>query len=566
MATEPEKPKLGPPVDIIEIALFGPGRYRYWLIPCAIIGLVIGLGVALIQPATYMSQAKMYVKMGARETIDAERLIRGQSGGNAGRSRRGTPTGGGLALELQLMRTNEFYEKVAREVGPARLAERLDPLQHLTPRTPRFERWQLLLQDWWYNRGKRPTPEQTPRSMNLDTQVGVSQARAILTQGLRMGGAGTPNQMAISYVARSPELAQDVVQAVVKVAMQRHFEIYDERFNADFVRAKRDEAEHDLKLASEEYYKHQQDCGFYDINKQRTQLLDQRAHLVGKLETGDLRLEEIQRELEYTEEQLAVTPEESIIEVEPRLDTNPIYAQTFAQLEQLSRQVATLDMTYKPESPAYADAKAALDAQIEATQRTLENNPPMIMQGFDYEYEGPNPDFYKLERDVERLEQERETVLIGQTKYRNRLATIAQSMDALVACEPRHDEMRKIISDSRGDATQFRRALQKREEAKIMDVDESMGNIWVMQQPSYPRARGTEPRTETVLMGLGIGIGVGVALAILRQLLDQRLRYPFAVQRILGAPVLGVIPEERTWTRITKRLRKKKSLPQPAAT
>ena len=62
-------------------------------------------------------------------------------------------------------------------------------------------------------------------------------------------------------------------------------------------------------------------------------------------------------------------------------------------------------------------------------------------------------------------------------------------------------------------------------------------------------------------MGIGGGIGAGLALALLRQLLDSKVRFPRSVERSLGVRVLGVIPELPRWRRMGRRLHRMSSLP-----
>ncbi|MDO5633352.1 MAG: polysaccharide biosynthesis tyrosine autokinase [Micrococcus sp.] len=52
-----------------------------------------------------------------------------------------------------------------------------------------------------------------------------------------------------------------------------------------------------------------------------------------------------------------------------------------------------------------------------------------------------------------------------------------------------------------------------------------------------------------VLMGLAAGLGLGVAIALLRRLLDTRVRTTTDVQNIVKAGVMGVLPENTTLTR-----------------
>ena len=543
-----EKPKLGPPIDILEVALIGPARFRYWLVPCALVGLCIGVVMAMLRPSFYSSTANVWIEWGEREVWDADKLIKGAGGG---------PGGFGMMQELMFLRNSTFYEKIAREVGPGRLLERIDYTRHDTPSTPRFVRWQHQFQNWWYNGGLERNPEAETAGFDLDSQEGVRKAKILLSRNLRMRSTrGQPHVLTISYGAASPELAQDVVSAATKVTIQRHFEIFDSRFNPLFVTAQRDEAEEELREASEEYYKHQQDCGFFDIELQRRNLLNQKVAVNNSLEAAKLRLEEIDRELEYVEEQLLVVPEKIEEEVEARDMKNPVYFGAEENLQKLAAQLASLSSTYIEGSPVFEQHKTALETQIAAAEEILATNPPYLLREFDYLRPTKNPEFLELERRQEKLEREKENLLIGEMRAQNQLNLIGETMDAIVACEPKHDDMRDVIGKSRARANQFQQALDRRDAVKVMDVDETMGNIWVMSPASYNEAPMGATRSKAVLMGLGGGLGVGLFLGVLRQLLDSKFRYPFGVAKSLGVPVLGVVPEQRAWKRLTRQIKK----------
>ena len=142
-APEAEEQELGPPIDIIETVMLGVARFRFWIIPFMIIGLCVGIAMALIKPNVYSSTGKLWVSWGARESVNLESIVTG--------TRRIQPNTGknafGIMDELNLLQTPEFYERIAREVGPDRLTERIDPTRFDTSATPKYLRWQHELQD-----------------------------------------------------------------------------------------------------------------------------------------------------------------------------------------------------------------------------------------------------------------------------------------------------------------------------------------------------------------------------------------------------------------------------------
>jgi hypothetical protein len=103
------------------------------------------------------------------------------------------------------------------------------------------------------------------------------------------------------------------------------------------------------------------------------------------------------------------------------------------------------------------------------------------------------------------------------------------------------------------------------ERAKLLgffDRDESTLNLTTVHEATLPLVKDGPDRLKGMLIALVLGVFAGCGFAVLRQMLDRRVRYRSSVERMLGVPVLGVVPEEPRWKRIGTRARRL-ALPSP---
>jgi uncharacterized protein involved in exopolysaccharide biosynthesis len=91
-------------------------------------------------------------------------------------------------------------------------------------------------------------------------------------------------------------------------------------------------------------------------------------------------------------------------------------------------------------------------------------------------------------------------------------------------------------------AEQLYTGLQQRyEEARLSEVS-TIPDVRVLDQARAPRRPQTHMAPLMVLLGMLGGAGVGVGSAVVRQLLDRKVRLPHEVTTDLGIRVLGVVP------------------------
>jgi uncharacterized protein involved in exopolysaccharide biosynthesis len=138
---------------------------------------------------------------------------------------------------------------------------------------------------------------------------------------------------------------------------------------------------------------------------------------------------------------------------------------------------------------------------------------------------------------------------------------IRERLNAALDCEPTHRLLQMDIDTSSARLEELQKQLHKEEIINTIDSEAEMNSLRVIQKATFPEGKDGPRRAKFVLMGLFGGLGLGLVLAVLRQVLDSRLRYPENVERTLGIRLLAVVPEQDKWRRLgttmTKQLQRK---------
>ncbi len=84
--------------------------------------------------------------------------------------------------------------------------------------------------------------------------------------------------------------------------------------------------------------------------------------------------------------------------------------------------------------------------------------------------------------------------------------------------------------------------LEKGEEARIIAATGS-GGIRIIDEPSLPLEPIPKNSARKIMLGMILGLGLGFGLALVKEFLDHSIRSQDVVERQLGLPVIGAIPE-----------------------
>ncbi len=530
--------------DIFELVIYGLGRSRWWILPCAVIGFAVGVVMVLIKPNMFNSAGQIFVKFGMRESLSPEFALQGA--GSSGGKGVGILT---LQDELQILKSQELYEKIALAVGPDKLLERFEPMRHDTPETPWWKRKLHEFQDWYFNRAR---PKAVPTDPNSEARLEAATRVATLSITFRPAG----NILTISARGKTPEVAQALVAAALIAVRERHRDVFASQFKETFVDEQLEEATEEEKQAVTEFYEHRKECGFFDIATQKTQLITELTEIDKKSEETSMRLKEIEAERKATEELIQTLPERIEQPLEAQYQPNPVVQQFTSEIMNKKMNVAKLPTLFIEGSEQYLKTKEALETEIRLREEELAEQPPFILVNDATTVEILNPELGLAAKKLRELDLEQEKIRLNQARGVERRALTSKKLDALLVCEPIHHEMQSEIGKFTARVGAFRSTRDKAEAMALVDQDLDMSNLRVIEQATYnpQKAMTNAGRAKTVLTGLVGGIAAWGALALLRQLLDSKVRFPKNIERTLGVKVLGVIPEERRWKRLGKRL------------
>jgi capsular exopolysaccharide synthesis family protein len=187
-------------------------------------------------------------------------------------------------------------------------------------------------------------------------------------------------------------------------------------------------------------------------------------------------------------------------------------------LQERRRQLLTVKSSYGPEFPQLASISALL--------KSLEDDLQREESGLIRAYVG------QLKNEFETLKGRRDEV---QKKINELQASVQRYNEAVVRMEALESDLRRLEGRSALLQDQIRMLGMTREQ----DIAQ---NISVLE-PAQPVYIPVQPKVGlTLAAALFGGLLVGSGLALLRDVLDHRLRSAEEVKELLGVPVLGVVP------------------------
>lgn len=526
----------GDGLDVRALVL-GLARSRGWIAGCALLGTCAALGYGVVRPNEYVSEGKIEVRLGLRESRTPESSL--SSG-----SEKPAPTPG-IGDEIALLYNPAVYERIARQIGPERLLAPYDPRASDGPDTALPKRWLHALQAWWFRR------DGTPRSPEEELQDAAAVAKA----AIEVSALNGTSYLLVLSTAATPELAQLLTRTYVATARQWHREVYASGSELSFVSEQLARFETESATAERAYAEHRNQCGFYDLEDQKKGIVAAIADHEELLRKDTIHKFEIEDELAFVEQQLLTTP--AMVEklVPPALDINPEYQAALDQLQRLNSERAGLVSVYTEGSEIFVRKAEQLDAELARAEARIAKIPQFIEYGAPTREQIPNPRHEELTIRRDELRQEQATLTRTIDMWQRSADEQQQRLRAALLCEPLHRDLSLAEARAKARVQELSGALERAQALALLDRQEDMDSLRIATDGDFPRHKAGPNRGRFLLLGVFGGLAAGIFLATLRLITDVRLHDPESVQKELGLELLGVVPEARAWRKAGARLR-----------
>lgn len=535
--TPAEKDRPAP--DLRLLLVRGVRRSWPWVCLLVVLGAAAGIFAGLIQPNTFVSNAKLLLRVGAREQITSESLV-----GMEGERRAAPPT---MVDELQMLSDVAIFERVALELGPRELLQPADPARDDGPLTSSPVRWLHRLQSlclrWTAPRHVCPA-EYCSTCLRLATKTLVESTSIVNEPG--------SNVILLSHTSTSPERARTVVHALAEAFIERHRDQFSIQSMVESNRLKVEQAKKSRDEAVNAYVEHVNQSGFEDVDPQVPALQTETTALESELFAARVRskaiarqraslsgrLEDVPPEIEYAGPVVMIPNEE--YETQLMLKRSLL-----GQRQSLPLEGRTIEETRRRER--------VLDAQIEQVDQKLKQMPKAVAQNAELR---ENLGHSVLSTRVEDLELEDQGLAVKVELLQERLNEKQARVRELRKQALLESLRRRDLETARdAEESSYKQVLAR------FSVLEALGsielhedpNLRVLQAPTLDPEKIGPKRISLLLKGLFAGLIAGVALAMLRQGLDRRLSYPEVFERAHGVPVLGVVPELPALRHLSKR-------------
>ncbi|TAJ13019.1 MAG: hypothetical protein EPO68_13395 [Planctomycetota bacterium] len=515
------------------------GLRRSWLLVggLVLLGAAVGVAFGLLRPNVYASNAKLLLRVGAREQMTSESLI------GLERDVRAAPPS--MLDELQMLSDAAILERVARELGPRALLQPADPRRADPPDAS------ALLRAWHglqalALRAFAPAHDCATTDCAFCTNLAVKALRIGTTVENEPGS----NVIRLTTTSTSPEQARAIAAALAEAYIDRHRQQFSLQALVEASRAKLEQAQSDRAAAASAYAEHVDQHGLADLGSEIPGLQSEIRSIESDLFAARVRRTAIARQLDV----LAGKPVAAAPALEFAGPTVMVPNEEYETQLLLKRQLLTSKQSLSLENLPKLEAQRRaqlIDAQLATVAEALARTPKTLAQ--HTAARAPVDDIAASTR-VEDLALEDQALAVE--------ADLSTARVAALRIELQRMRADALSSTLRRDDLAAARAAQEIRYARLLErfaALESLGsidlhedaNLRVLQAPTLELDKLGPKRFSLLLRGVLAGLALGLVLAVLRQHFERRLRDPDSVERALGAPVLAVVPDLASLRRLS---------------
>ncbi len=532
-------------LDLKVLLLYGAYRSKGRVLLFSLLGLAGGILYAGSIPNMYQSVSQVKLLPDERGGMSP-----GQSMGLAGNSK--PYMGPGIADHVNwLNEQNSVFQTVARDLGPTWVLADSDPARYDTPRTSQvvsaWHRLQGSLLRW--RKGARVAYASGEGVSPLLTLAATDSLR-----GNTILRATSDWVFTVTCLANSAEKAQEINYSITQglIAADQSFRKRANQVLIEELTVKEQEAQAALDDNALAWQQWRLSCGVFNhasAEASNDALIDLlKADLGSKKDA----LPALKTKVALMKGHFADMPGTIEVVVPAVMSVNLLWVSLKEGIRETKLRLA--ELRAQPTTTVNRQTISSLELKFKALDEELSEEPQMIEVQSETLATVPNEAKSRLEIDLVEKEGDIEQLQIELKATEVRLKEAEGQRVKIAACEPGHNrfsQKHNLLTEAHG------KVADRRQQAKAFgDLDASeLSNMRIWHEASLNPDKVKPQRSKPVLAGFGIGLALGLGLAVLRQLLDRRVRYPETVEKSLGLVMLGVVPDLRRLRNQPKRRR-----------
>lgn len=366
-----------------------------------------------------------------------------------------------------------------------------------------------------------------------DGAVTVAKAVRKLGKDLKIEPLHKTNVILVTYQARDPKLAEEVLKALATVYTEKHLEVHRPLGEFRFFDQQTEQYKQGLNQAQEKLTDFSKETGVVSAEIERDSALQQAEAFDSNTRQAQTALLETERRVNALQAQLLV--------IKPRMTTVVRSSDNPQLLEQLKSTLLNLELKrtelltkYEPTyrlvqevDQQISDAKSAISA---------EESKPIRDESSDQ-----NPDYQWVQAELTKAQAD-----LGGMKAR---AAAAAAIAAKYHEEAQHlnENMvvqQNLLQDAKTQEENYLLYERKREEARISNALDRGGilNVALAEQPVVPALPKQSPLSVAFLTLVLAGT-FSLSIAFVLDFMDSTFRSPDELAGYLGTPVLAALPK-----------------------
>jgi len=489
---------------------------------------IVTLGTFLA-PEFYKSDAKLLVKVGRESvTLDPTATTGQIITVSQPRAREYE-----INSELEILKSREVAEKVVDAIGTDIILKRPDEV--LLGDTTAIGRTRDAVRE---ARQKIRSAAEEPLSLlerlDLQDQLKEHDSAVLSVMGnLSINVENSSNIISLSYEARSPQLAYEVLSKLIDFYLEKHIAIHRTTGSYDFFIEQSDQLRDKLAQTEEALRESKNNTGLASLDEQRTIIVERIGTLQQEIEVASADLATSNSKVKELESILVGLPERT-----ETGRTTGVSNTAYAYMKQLfyGLQLREQDLLskYTEENQLVKEVRRQI-AEAQALMNEEEPTHTQVTTEISSAYQQVRSDLLTEEATLASL----------QGKVNSLRELIANAQNELRVLNDNEAQIMRLQREMAIQEVTYQKYVDNLEQARIDNAlqMEKISNIGVVQPASFPMKTSRPNKMLNLILGLFFGVFGGIGLAFFVEYIDHSLKTQEDIDERLQLRTLVVIPK-----------------------